>query len=240
MKKIKYTLGSGCAVLLLTSTVVFAEPDYPAADFQPKVIFQDDASQSSQPSSATEAKSTSASDASYPAADFQPKILYQDDKTASNNTVTDSTPEKTVEKINASDAAYPAADFQPKVVFNDPNPATSSVSKQAVIAVSSNTKASANNASSVTNPTEETSDFSLFGIVLLAIVAIGFARFKNIMNLRAASTTQQNGNGLTGVARYIATQNKDSLSGVAKYLAKKAEAESKPTGVESYLNNRSK
>ncbi|NOT83385.1 MAG: hypothetical protein HOP02_01100 [Methylococcaceae bacterium] len=41
MKKNTLTLGV-CAVLLLGSTLAVAESDYPAADFQPKVLFTDE------------------------------------------------------------------------------------------------------------------------------------------------------------------------------------------------------
>lgn len=70
------------ATLLLASPIVGAETEYPAADFKPKVIYQDvDSSQSKSASSSTsQTKSIepTESDSKYPAANFEPKVLYKD------------------------------------------------------------------------------------------------------------------------------------------------------------------
>ncbi|TAK62328.1 hypothetical protein [Methylobacter sp.] len=70
------------ATLLLASPIVGAETEYPAADFKPKVIYQDtDSSQSKSTSAPTQqAKSVESteSDSKYPAANFEPKVLYKD------------------------------------------------------------------------------------------------------------------------------------------------------------------
>ena len=79
------------AALLLVSTVVGAEQQYPAADFQPEVIYQDsDYIAKNSPSTAKASASTK--------------------KTTSN----------TVES-NEVDSRYPAANFQPEVLYHDPN-----------------------------------------------------------------------------------------------------------------------
>lgn len=69
--------------------------DYPAADFQPKVLFQDESvktsksvggssnapcvSQSaSQPANATVVDQQASFDPAYPAANFQPKVIFSD------------------------------------------------------------------------------------------------------------------------------------------------------------------
>lgn len=70
------------ATLLLASPIVGAETEYPAADFKPKVIYQDvDSGQSKSASastSQTKAVETTESDSKYPAANFEPKVLYKD------------------------------------------------------------------------------------------------------------------------------------------------------------------
>lgn len=73
------------AALVLTSGMVYAEDQYPAANFQPTVVFQDEAyianDKSAAPSSnqSSAASSQSAAvDEQYPAANFQPQVVYND------------------------------------------------------------------------------------------------------------------------------------------------------------------
>jgi hypothetical protein len=71
--------------LLLTASVAHAE-DYPAANFQPKVIYSNEAATATTTASNSnpcEPKATNSSqveqtqfDAKYPAASFQPKVIY--------------------------------------------------------------------------------------------------------------------------------------------------------------------
>ncbi|MCF7969870.1 MAG: hypothetical protein K9L22_01730, partial [Methylococcaceae bacterium] len=68
--------------LFLASPLVMAGNDYPASDFQPKVLFQDadykhEGSSSAKSSSASLGEKTKP-DANYPAATFQPEVLYHD------------------------------------------------------------------------------------------------------------------------------------------------------------------
>jgi len=69
------------AALFFISTVVVAEDKYPASDFQPKVIYQDeDAGKSSaSPSASTPPSSSGGGDSEFPASSFQPKVLYTDE-----------------------------------------------------------------------------------------------------------------------------------------------------------------
>ncbi len=74
--------------LLLAVSAAVSAQDYPAADFQPKVLYRDPAiAEISQASSSTAASSNSSApcvqkqeapevDAKYPAANFQPKVLF--------------------------------------------------------------------------------------------------------------------------------------------------------------------
>ncbi len=88
------------ATLLLASPIVGAETEYPAADFKPKVIYQDIDSSKSASAPAKQAKSvesTTESDSQYPAANFEPKVLYKDaDYKPSKSTATSSTSERAV------------------------------------------------------------------------------------------------------------------------------------------------
>lgn len=96
---------TGILLTSITSTVVFAEAidlDYPAANFQPKVLYTDES-----------VEKTSAIDPDYPAANFQPKILYVDASAAqSSNNATEKKGEQSV-----FDPKYPAANFQPKTIY---------------------------------------------------------------------------------------------------------------------------
>lgn len=229
------------AVMLLSSTLAIADDEFPAADFQPKVIFENSgASTAAQPSSAP-ASEASTTDSNYPAADYQPKVLYQND--AAN---TDSSPKKTVaEAPVAIDTEHPAADFQPKVLFSDPNHKPTPLKGTQSSSGNTSAPAKVTSTSATTAPdsgdAEEASDYSLIGIGLLALIAIGLTRCKSICTFRTACTSDTStapikNNGKTGVANYLDRHNKNSLSGVAKYIANKAE--NKPTGVENYLRKR--
>lgn len=72
------------ATLLLASPIVGAETEYPAADFKPKVIYQDPAYSQTKstatpaPAAAVKEETSAESDSKYPAADFEPKVLYKD------------------------------------------------------------------------------------------------------------------------------------------------------------------
>ncbi len=72
---------------LMVSAIAGAQ-DYPAADFQPKVLYRDPSIVTAAPTAATGASASNASvpcapkqesaevDAKYPAASFQPKVLF--------------------------------------------------------------------------------------------------------------------------------------------------------------------
>lgn len=67
--------------LLLASPFVTAGVKYPAADFQPKVVYQDKDYQHKGSSSAASSASfgeTAKADSNYPAATFKPEVLYHD------------------------------------------------------------------------------------------------------------------------------------------------------------------
>jgi len=85
-------------------TAIANSDEYPAANFQPKVIFADDSAKS------TGNAKKSSFDAEYPAANFQPKVLYVDASAAKSNTALTG-------KKSSFDPKYPAANFEPKVIY---------------------------------------------------------------------------------------------------------------------------
>ena len=216
--------------LLLASPFVTAGTKYPAADFQPKVVYQDKDYQhegsksSSSSASASFGKKTKA-DANYPAATFQPKVVYQDKEYKHNSGA-------------GTSKSIPLAMWEEKV---------EQVAEEA---------AAESAGESTMNP--------LFAIVVLGVAAFLYKKStgsakpkKRAKSKRASSVGVGSADGLSGVAKYLATKS-PKLSGVAKYLeanqsapksgvakyvarkvvaAKKAASE-KVTGVEKYMRNR--
>ena len=100
------------AGIALSPLSAFAQSDskYPAADFQPEVVFIDE--EYAEKHSDTATTGGSAFDPQYPAANFEPKVIFADPELA-----------KKPEKKAAFDPKYPAANFEPKVIFADQEPA---------------------------------------------------------------------------------------------------------------------
>ena len=229
----KNNLTSGAfAVLLLASTVAGADQQYPAADFQPEVLYQDSdyIAKNSPKTTTTKAAAAapkvvaeSAHDSKYPAADFQPEVLYQDPNY------------KHIESVKASASK-----------------------KEAVSASVSNKSVSATEA---TESTEESSFTSyLIGLIALALAGFYFFKIRSTATVEKKASTQQpvkasyalttgvakylNRVSGTGVSRYLETRVKSaSATGVAKYMAKQAASQKTTsakaaTGVEKYMRDR--
>lgn len=99
------------AAILFTPGISSAKSDdsqYPAANFQPKVLFQ---SEEASNSSSSMGKKT-AYDPAYPATSFEPKIVYQDKDAIKTSNKLSFQGEKSV-----YDPKYPAANFEPKVIY---------------------------------------------------------------------------------------------------------------------------
>ena len=223
--------------LLLVSSVVSADEKYPAADFQPTVVYQDENYIKNSSSTQTAVKQAAPVvaeektevDSKYPAADFQPKVIYSDDKYQHNKTV----------------------------------PASASKN----VSVSSTTEETKAETTVSTDKKKEDSSLTyLIGLVGLAAVGFFLFRKQATptpakaktasvtpASSKAAATTGVgkyiNKVSGTGVSRYVEKQVKTakSATGVAKYvaqqtLAEKAraaeDAEKKATGVEKYMRNR--
>jgi hypothetical protein len=235
----KHNLAKGLfAALLVASSVVSADEKYPAADFQPTVVYQSNEIKSTQTAAKEAAPAATAPaaahhaevDAKYPAADFQPKVLYSDDN-------------------YKHDKSVPVA----KPLKNDAPSVSASSEETVVEAVAEKKK-------------EDSSMTYLLGLVGLA--AAGFFLFRQQAtpapaktkkasvapaSARVAATTGVgkyiNKVSGTGVSRYVEQQVKvaKSATSVSKYVAQKTladkaraaeEAEKKATGVEKYMRNR--
>lgn len=84
MKKNNLLQGAIVALLVASPFTAYADSQYPATDFEPKVLYQDESIKSSAPAVKTApvtsapVAAVSADDSQYPATNFQPKVLFSD------------------------------------------------------------------------------------------------------------------------------------------------------------------
>jgi hypothetical protein len=207
VKKNNLTRGA-FALLLLASTAAGADQQYPAADFQPEVLFQDSDYIAKNSPSTTSSKSP---------ASAAPK--------ASSSAAP--APENDV------DSKYPAANFQPEVLYHDPNykPSESikaTLSKEEVGSTPVRSE-------STTAASKEESSMSSYLIGLVVLAAAGFYFFRNRTTTtvqKKAPTPAKTSYALTGVAKYL---NKVSGTGVSRYLEKQVKSATATTGVAKYM-----
>ena len=193
------------AALLLASNVAGADQKYPAADFEPAIVFQD-SDYIAKNKSTTESASTKPSqdssvsnevDSRYPAANFQPKVVYSD----------------TNYKHSESSASSSVSSSQN----------SSDNEEIKTEAVSSGKKDQG-----IPNYL-----IGLVGLVLAGLFL--FKKQSNCGVKKAQSNAPVQGktpSGLTGVARYL---NKTSGTGVSRYLEKQVKSAKVATGVARYM-----
>lgn len=209
--------------LLLASPVVGADTQYPAADFEPKVIYQDIDSSQSKSVSTKSAKSAKSADvdSQYPAADFEPKVLYKD-----------ADYKKSTATGSSSVSEGVAAVSEKRTIIE--NSSTSESVKTDDVAVSG-----------VEKVEDESMLSYLLGLAVFAVAGYAFLRKREPKVKASSSTPVYSGHmsGLSGVARYIRKHNLSAVTGVARYLesqvvsAKDAVVSS---GVEKYLEKQAK
>lgn len=194
------------AALLLASNVAGADQKYPAADFEPAIVFQDSdyiAKNKSTTESSASTKSSQDSSASnevdsrYPAANFQPKVVYSD----------------TNYKHSESSASSSVSSSQ-----------TSSDNEEIKTeAVSSGKK-------------DQGIPNYLIGLVGLALAGLFLFKKQSKCGVKKTQSNApvqgKTPSGLTGVARYL---NKTSGTGVSRYLEKQVKSAKVATGVARYM-----
>jgi hypothetical protein len=207
VKKNNLTTGA-FAVLLLASTVAGADQKYPAADFQPEVLYQDSDYIAKTAPSATAAKPV----ASAP-------------KAAASSSAS-----------NEVDSKYPAANFQPEVLYHDPNyKAAASVKKTISKDEVGSKPVEGQNVSTAAVKEESSLASYLIGLVVLALA--GFFLFKKsscspVKKKSPAAPVKTSYALNTGVAKYL---NKVSGTGVTRYLEKHVKSATAATGVAKYM-----
>lgn len=127
-----YSLATSLITLSSTNTLFASDEKYPAANFEPSVVYIDKDYSNNNDSSIS--KPAKAVDEKFPAANFEPTIVYMDKDYSDNNGSSLSKPAKAV------DEKYPAANFEPSVVYMDKDYETNSTSSNS--AASQNTNVS--------------------------------------------------------------------------------------------------
>ncbi|WP_246247135.1 hypothetical protein [Candidatus Methylobacter favarea] len=208
------------AGLLLASPIAGAE-QYPAADFQPKVIYQDETYQPSKSETAdttsepsvSKSETASEADSQYPAAHFQPKVLYKD------------------------------ADYKPSQALTE-NPVAAAPSPASSGASQTTTEKAA---SSLSEFWPGLIILALAGLVYFKKQSKA-KKVETKPSVSSGAAGQLTGvakylnrSSGTGVARYLEKHVKSGsgATGVAKYIAKTAgSARGSATGVEKYMRER--
>jgi len=213
--------------LVAASSSVMAASDYPAADFQPKVLYSD-ASAASSGQEKTEAKASSAvsdqADANFPATNYQPKVLYSDADYKHNSAAPGSASSaKAVVADSESGASSAPIEGQP--ASND-----SSLIGLLVLAAGAgfyffNKKSNGQGVSANRESTQAYNTGNSEGVT-------GVEKY-----------LEKLGGNKTGVAKYLEKQGASPSTGVAKYVAKqivrdRAAAADRATGVEKYLRDK--
>jgi hypothetical protein len=216
--------------LLLSASVVEANSDYPATNFQPTVVYSDsDYKHTGSLSSSTAKASTgevSVADPAYPAANFQPEVLFEDTsykhtKGNEGKSIRTEFVKKYAEEQIAENVAESAEDTTMSLVMGLAVLAIAGFvfySKNAPKKSAPAKKAPARRQAAATAPAS--SDSSVSGV--------------------AKYLESKEGEKPSGVAKYLEDRDSSPVSGVAKYVAKKKVSArlASVTGVEKYLKDR--
>lgn len=215
------------AVLLLSSAVASADQQYPAADFQPEVLYQNSDYIAKETPKAAPAKTAAPVakaaavevDSKYPAADFQPEVLYHDPN------YKPSTSAKSVSVKEKANQTSNAVETTPVAVAKEESSSSTTYlvgllglalagfylfNKSKTTATNNTTSAPAAKSYAVNTGVAK---------YLQKITGTGVERYINSQE-KVSTTTQ-----LTGVAKYVANQPEQSSAKVA-------------TGVDKYVRNR--
>ena len=214
--------------LLLASPFVTAGTDYPAADFQPKILYQDESYQhqgSGSSSSSQGEKSTA--DANFPAANFQPEVLYIDEdyKHKAGTVSTSSAPLK-----RTSSAAPAEAESAASSDDSSMNPLF------AIVVLGVAGFLYIKQAKGTAKPKQ----------TAVSRKRVNSGSFRNADGVSGVAKYLQNKiPKLSSVDKYLEANQTAPKSGVAKYVARrvvaaKKAASEKVTGVEKYMRNQNR
>lgn len=232
MKISKLTNSLLVATLLSISIeATAADSEYPATDFQPKVVFQDEdykhtgSTSSSSSSSKKKVKGkVSSADSDYPAANFEPEVLFKDDGYKHTKGATNSTGNSSKSTISSSDANEQAAeDSSMSLIIG------LALLAAAGFAFYNKSKIGAKGAKKKGKARRRQVARKSSAAPVLSGSESGVARYLE----------DKNGVEPSGVAKYLDEKN-TSVSGVSKYVAKQkiTARVASVTGVEKYLKDK--
>ena len=208
---------------LLSSPFALAGEDYPAANFEPKVLFSSEEASSAATSAPTPvaAKAVEAVevDPNYPAANFQPKVTFNDE-------------------------SYKHSSTAPGTPSVAKSASTSSVSTAVVESAPQAEKAEGSNNNLIGLALLAAVGFFLYNKKSAKTVYVESAQDYTSAgdSTGVEKYLEKQGMNKTGVAKYLDKQTANPATGVAKYMAKqivrdREAAAAKATGVEKYLRD---
>jgi hypothetical protein len=213
------------AALMLTSSLAMAGSDYPAADYQPKVLYTNPDYNDTKAAPATTAAAAKPAvkeveaDPAFPATNFQPKVLY-------------------------SDADYKHSAAAPSAAASSRS-SVSATSAEAAVDVIQTEKAASSDISYI-----GLALLAVAGFFIYNKKSPKSAKGSAAADYQVASGStgvekylEKMGANKTGVAKYLEKQDSNPATGVAKYMAKqivrdREAAAAKATGVEKYLREK--
>jgi len=207
------------AALVFASSSVLAGSDYPAADFQPKVLFSDESAQSAPESKPAAATVVEEADPNFPAANFQPKVLFKD----SDYKHSAAAPSAGSSSKSSAPASSASAELE---VIESEKAASSDFSYIGLIALAAIGFVVYSKKSGGQAAGSSADDY---------VVASGATGVEKYLDKIGANKT--------GVAKYLEKQTATPSTGVAKYMAKqivkdREAAAARATGVEKYLRDK--
>ena len=215
MNKNKLTTAVLTALVLASSSALAAN-EYPASDFQPKVVYSD--SSATAPAAAPKAKAAEPveADPNFPAANYQPKVLFND------------------------------ADYKHTAAAPGVSSAKSAVSTDSAVEAVAAEPAASNNNTLFGLLAVAAVGFFLYKKNSCPKSAEKTAATVAVANEGATGVEkylEKQGLNKTGVAKYLDKQSANPATGVAKYMAKqlvkdRSAAAAKTTGVERYLRDK--
>ena len=219
-------------LLSISIEVTAADSEYPATDFQPKVVFQDEdykhtgSTSSSSSSSKKKVKGeVSSSDPDFPAANFEPEVLFKDDaykhtKGATNSTRSSSSGESSSANEGVSE------DSSMSLIIG-----LALLAAAGFAFYNKNKLAGAKRKGKAKRRTvvRKSSTANRLSAPVLSGSESGVARYLE----------DKNGVEPSGVAKYL-DEKSTSVSGVSKYVAKQkiTARVASVTGVEKYLKDK--
>ena len=217
-------------LLSISIEATAADSEYPAADFQPKVVFQDEdykhtgSTSSSSSSSKKKVKGeVSSADSDYPAANFEPEVLFKDDGYKHTKGATNSTGGSSKSTSSPDVNEQAAEDSSMSLIIG------LALLAVAGFAFYNKSKIGAKGAKKKGTARRRKVAGKSSAAPVLSGSESGVARYLE----------DKNGVEPSGVAKYLDEKN-TSVSGVSKYVAKQkiTARVASVTGVEKYLKDK--